>query len=540
MRKEKKEYVSPFPRAFPVSKKKREPEDLRRQATTRNQTRFDEGTLIWGTDDAFPLRLAKTVEDSPAATACLSTRADFIKGAGFSNPDLMKIKVNKAGQTLWSLHCEIVDMLVLFHGFSVNFKFNEIEQITNAYCIDFESLRFIKPDDDLNPNITSVKYNPYFGTQEYQQKYSTTFPLYNPEKLREHIRQLGTQFPGQVYYYGKTKPTHRFYPHPDYWSAEKWMYVDSKIQEAHAENCDNGFFQSVEMAMIGDPNKWSDNPEYKQEYTDANGVKRMRSTKTVGQEFNEQMSQTFSGTSKMGTVFVRWFLNRDDATAAEIREFPNNTNADLFIALQDLTTKNITIATKIPGILANISEGVNLGSTGNEIQKAIELVQSSTSGDREMLMQFYNDTLLPNLDKSLNGKQIKDVVEIVNYNPVTVPIEVDDKFWEVLTQEEKRDFIRNNIPSIRLTDVTYELPGDNNTDEQSTSTETNDVLKNLTGRQLEGIQRIIRKFNKDQLTYEQAKAMLQSGFALTDEQIDIFLIKQEEGNEAPNTLVVSQ
>src|SRR5207244_3647623 len=99
--------------------------------------------------------------------------------------------------------------------------------------------RFVKPDDDLATNITTIKYNPYFGTLDYQKKYTKEYSLWDPENLEEQIAKKGTKFTGQVYYYGKVKPLYRFYPVPDYWSAKKWIYIDGKIQEAHAENLDN-------------------------------------------------------------------------------------------------------------------------------------------------------------------------------------------------------------------------------------------------------------------------------------------------------------
>jgi hypothetical protein len=56
----------------------------------------------------------------------------------------------------------------------------------------------------------------------------------------------------------------------------------------------------------------------------------------------------------------------------------------------------------------------------------------------------------------------------------------------------------------------------------------NDAFANLSGRQLQGIQRVVRKFNKGELTKEQAGQLLSSGFAMTPEQIDVWLIEESE------------
>lgn len=56
----------------------------------------------------------------------------------------------------------------------------------------------------------------------------------------------------------------------------------------------------------------------------------------------------------------------------------------------------------------------------------------------------------------------------------------------------------------------------------------NDTLTNLTGRQLQGVFRITRKFKQGDLTFEQAALMLSNGFGFDDEQIKIWLVNDEE------------
>lgn len=58
--------------------------------------------------------------------------------------------------------------------------------------------------------------------------------------------------------------------------------------------------------------------------------------------------------------------------------------------------------------------------------------------------------------------------------------------------------------------------------------QVNSTLTNLTGRQLEGVFRITRKFKKGELTKEQAAIMLKNGFAFNDEQIEVWLINDDE------------
>lgn len=523
-------HVSPHPQTFSFGKS---PQALKRQPTTASQKRFSEGTIIWGDDDAMPLRMANIIKDSPATSACLNTKAQFIKGSKFSNDQLMRLKINRTGQTLWDLHCYLADTLALFEGFSVDFRYNSNKKITNAFPIAFESCRFKKPENDLVDEFDCIVYNPYIGTDQYNTKYSKTYPLFNLENLGEQLHTYGPKFPGQVYYYSKTKPLYRFYSNPDYWSAKKWIEIDAKIQEFHAENLDNGFFQSVLMTVIGNPNELSTNPKYQETYTDENGVKRTRSTKTVGEEFNEMMSESFSGSKKAGNIMVQWALNQDQSQ--KIQAFPNNTNADLFIAIQNLATKNLTIATEVPAILANISEGVNLGSGGSEIQKSVELMQSRAVVWQNLLMQFYNETLLPNFEGAPAGVR----VEIVNFKPVSEEVVIDDKFWAVLTPEEQRAFVKKKFPEIQLIETTTSTQPAPGPDQQTQQKEAavNTHIKDLTGRQFDNYTRIIARYHKGKINYDQAFIMLKTGFAFTDYEIKLILNNEEEDVPAINSIL---
>ncbi len=507
---------------------------IKREVSTQSQINKQEETLIYGDGDNLPLRIAQLVNESPAASACVKTIAKYIKGSEFSNRDLMRLKIDRFGTTLWDLHTKLCDMLALFEGFAVNFKFDANGGITNSFILSFESVRLSKPDD--NGLITSAKYNPYFGVTEFKKEYTTCFPMWDKQEVLNQIEEYGTKFTGQIYYYGKTSPLYRFYPVPDYWSAKNWINIDGKIQEFHASNLEKGFFQTLIWNIIGDPSLPSTNPSHQSSYTDENGVQKTRSTKTVGEAFTEMMTSAFAGASKSGGGIGLWSQNAE--TATKFTAAPTNQNHDLFTALQDLTTKNITIATQVPGILANISEGVNLGSGGSEIQKAVELMQGGTKEKRNLLEQFYNEVLLPNL-----AEPVTETVEIVNYNPVTVPIVIEDKFWEAMDADERRDFIRKNVPGVTLKEAVIVAPvtpaplpdGTIPPTEAQPVQQTNGALKDLKISDLNKIQKIVARYNlylsdpenAKGVTYEQAKQML-APFGFTEEELNAWLVTPEE------------
>jgi hypothetical protein len=528
--------VSPSPRVFGA--KRSDPENLKREISTPAQRDGFEEIIIYGHDNALPLRIAHAVEESPAASSCIDTIAQFIKGSSFSDEELMELVIDSNGTTLWDFHCGLADSLALFWGFAVNFKFDRSGKITNSFQMSFESCRFQAPGEE-SPDISFIKHNPYYGTDLYKQEYTKAYPIFNAKEVANQINALPSDkkkdYPGQVYYYGKTSPLSRFYPKPRYWSAKEAILADHKLEEFHNEELENGFYQAVIFNCIGDPNAKSKNPKYMKEVYRSDGVTiDLVPDKTVGEEFNDMMSASFSGSNKAGTGMVFWSANAD--SAIKVEAFPSSVNGDRIIATQDSITKTITIATQVPSILANISEGVSLGSGGSEIQKAIELMQSRTVQWRKILENFYNKVLLPNLQKKTKGK-----VEIQNYNPVSNPIDMKkyDKVWEFLNEAEKVAFIKKNMPEIEIirteapatTAVTTEPEIDPVTGEEIAPVQPvkpNESLKNLNLTQIKRISKIVAQFNTGALSFEQAKQILLS-YGLTEgEELNAWLVSPEE------------
>jgi hypothetical protein len=525
--------VSPSPQLF-GGKKSSEPENLKREISTPAQRNWAEGTILYGEDDALPLRIAQAVEESPAAASCINTIAQFIKGSGFSEPDLQKFVIDQNGTTLWDFHCSLADSLALFWGFSVNFKYDKAGRIVNTFQLPFESCRFKEPGEK-SPYITHIKYNPYFGTLENKKEYTKEFSVFNPENVSKELSELNKehrdQYPGQVFYYGKTSPLSRFYPKPKYWSAKEAIQADHKLQEFVNEELENGFFQSVIINMIGDPDAPSPNPEHWTEETLSDGVtKKKKSTMTVGQAFNEWMGTNFSGSRKAGTALTMWSKNQD--ATAKVSGFPSTFASDQLIATRDSIIKIITIATEVPSILANISEGVSLGSGGSEIQKAIELMQSRTLEFRTVLENFYNNVMFPNMQKRPEAD-----AKIVNFNPITQPIEINKEVWEFLNEQEKVLFIKKNMPEIEIvrTATVVNPPAEGTTtpavDENGQPVpeppKPNEALKDLNLTQIGRIQKIVRRFNVGEITYDQAKQILMS-YGLTETDLAAWLVTTEE------------
>jgi hypothetical protein len=191
--------------------------------------------------------------------------------------------------------------------------------------------------------------------------------------------------------------------------------------------------------MKGDPNAPVNNP-------DAASTEK---PETQAQLFDEIVSNDFMGAERVGNMFVYWQTNPDEKP--EVLLFPTNNTGDQFITLDNQATKKITVAFKVPAILANINEGVSLGGDGNMIRVAVKLMQQRVKPGQRILTDAYERIL------KLLPKPYVQGISITPYNPYPELEVLDDKIWAEMSQQERRDWIEKNT-DIALIDVPPQAP----------------------------------------------------------------------------------
>jgi hypothetical protein len=396
------------------------------------------GILSWGKKNNLPQEIIQTIYDSPTASACMDTFIDFLEGDGITQEEIAKFKINKT-QTFDELHSQVAPDEGYCEGFAIEVKYGPTYEILSLKHLPFESTRLGVPDD--YGFVSKIHYNPLYGTCDYRNENDTIiYDVYNPdpETVKAQYEKGKEKYCGQVYYYATEKPLKRFYPEPFYYGGLKWFIIDNKIMTFHERNIDNNFLLSVLMKIIGDPDEAA-------ETDPVTGAV----TKTVGQLFNEQMHSELAGAENGGKVFVAWAKVKE--AFPELQAFPNSTNHDLFIALQQLVVDNISIATKVPPILANIQVAGKLGNS-QEIVNAIKLMYQRVNKKQRILERAYKELL----SKFMGAPDVSEL-SIRNLNPVSImPPEV----WASLTREEQRKFIENNY-DIELIPVQPLAPSQN-------------------------------------------------------------------------------
>lgn len=413
--------------------------NLFRQPIRQTNLTFEKYIPYFGGLDNFPLQWHQAISESPSATACVSTIQDFLEGFGFSDPQLEKLVVNYKGETFFQIHQKVCKDYGEFEGFALRVMYSGDGRISEILHLPFENVRLGKPDS--KGFIAKILYNPFFGTADYQQnKNSTEFDSYNPKNVKAQMLEQGEMYKGQVLFVGTTNALSRFYPMPEAHASIKWFKIEAGVSDYHEDNINNGFLQPFMLAMIGDPNAPINNPEG----SDTTEVK------TQGEAFDELIEENFMGAKRVGNMWVQWFSNKDEVPIAI--PMPSNNNGDLFVTVDNQATKKITIAFKVPAILANINEGVSLGGDGNMVRVAVKLMQQRVIKKQRVLTDTYQ-MLLKNFTTPYTQE-----ITIAPYNPYPELEVIDDKIWAEMSPEDRKSWIEKNTEIVLQDEVLPTAP----------------------------------------------------------------------------------
>ena len=243
---------------------------------------------------------------------------------------------------------------LLNEGFALNIKYTIEGKISEVFSVPFENVRLKQPDD--KGIISKVNVNPYYGTNIFQKRFTEEYDLFNPDRkvvlaqIAKAQSRKRTPTRGRFFTLLILSRFPRFYSIPSYYSAKHWLSIDGAIGEFHSNNLDAGFFQTVLLKMIGNP----DEPSTHQ--TIRNKTKTGILFPFV-QEGEVQYRNAAVHWERLKTkMMVLWEMAKD--MLPELQAFPSVTNEQFFTTLQDLTTRNILIAFGVPSVLANMGKTI--------------------------------------------------------------------------------------------------------------------------------------------------------------------------------------
>jgi hypothetical protein len=228
----------------------------------------------------------------------------------------------------------------------------------------------------------------------------------------------------------------------------------------------------------------------------------------------KQWNGKFAGAEKAGKVIMSF--NSDPTKAIQVTDLSATELDKQFVILNDTVQQEVFSGHGIttPSLFGVMTSGKLGESTqlkeGFEIFKNtyVEVKQSRFEDSINYLVKFMgvkHDYELKSVDPIGFNLSEAGLLQLAAGNPAV-------QKWLI-----EKAGIEIEVPEV--------IPGQPLPGEQAM---TNDSLKNLTGKQMQNIMRVIRKYGKGELTHPQALLMLKSGYGLSDIEAESFLSGGED------------
>lgn len=470
--------------------------------------------IKYGDDNAYPDYLTYLFNKSAKHGAIIGGKAFYIFGEGYENGEVI---VNRLGDTLNDISKKAILDIEIYGGFRFEIIWNAARKVQEIYHVDYTTIRvgknggyYFKECWDINNRDEEI-----------------FIPAFNPNN------PVGSQ----LYAYNEYRPKTRYYPLPKYVGANNWIETDIEISKYYLSAIRNGMTPSKMIQFFkGEP------------------------TEDKKREIERRMSQKFAGAENAG----KFLLVFNDANASKSVEVTDLSASDLdkhMIELnktcqQEVFSGHLVTSPMLFGIK---TEGQLGGNT--ELKTAYELFQSTYSTpkanafDKEItyVLSYSSkpakyelrptdpigwqvpDTLLekavtpddvreklglPVIEKAEDTQATKTLNAINGMSPL-----VANKVLEQLTPNEVRGLAA--LPPIVGGDTPVMPDGTPlaapTLDSDEPALPVNDHLKNLSAKQLQHINRVIRQYKQGKMTEVMAKTLLRTGLGLSDTEINDFL-----------------
>ena len=274
----------------------------------------------------------------------------------------------------------------------------------------------------------------------------------------------------QIFYFKTYVPSMTYYPVPDWSAGQRAMEIDIETKNFHMNLLRKGM----------SPSLWIN-------YN--NGIPGEEEQRILVRALEEQ----YGGTDNAGQAIVSF--NESKEQSPDIVQIQRNEYDNYYKDLGDDVTRNILSAHRVSSAeLFGIATAGKLGAA-DEITEHSEYF-------RKMVIQPYQNQILPIFNKMLSLKF--DRPTTLEVKPLSLFITGD--------VTENPAVVDKSEPSEEVADAAPIL---------------NDTLRKLSGREYQGLLRIIREYNKGKLTKEQAMQMLMVGYGLTEAETFTWLGNDE-------------
>ena len=474
------------------------------------QPKFEEkkgkGYVEFGKNNDYPNYLLDLYNESPKHGSIVKSKTGYIYGKGFEDNGVC----NSVGETWNEVMKKCIKDDELFRGYYMQVIWNRVKQIQEVYHIEFSKVRVSK---DLTKFYIK---NDWADFKEKMRVYDA-FNVNNP-------------YGSQIFYKKEYNPTSEIYPLPSYFQGLNYIESDIEVSRHLLGMAKQSFVGSTLINLNnGDP---------------INEEKRG--------EIERGLLKKFTGDSGKRVVIM---FNKSRDNAAEIVPLGTSTlTKEDFTNVNNLIQQEIFVAHQvISPVLHGISTSGSLGQR-NEIRDAYEIWNNTYVKERQQEFEYtftklrnlsgeqgeftiqpveplkfeFTETIVSqNLTKDeireLMGREpldssVKTQAQIISDNINALSPLVANKVLESMTPDEIRS-LAGLVPAPAFT-PNVSAPTSSQTE---VPMQSNDAIKNLSGRQYQNVMRIVRQFGNGKLNKQQATLMLKSGFGFTDDDVNTFL-----------------
>jgi len=429
------------------------------------------GYIEFGDRNDYPSYLLELYNKSAKHNAIVRGKVNYIIGNGWAAKDADPLaeafikKVNRFDESLNDLTRKVDIDIEIFGGAYLEVIWSEFGgQLTDICHIDYTKIRSNKDNTE------------FWYRQDWKERKGEPeiIPAFNTTNRKGK----------QILYIKEYRPGMQTYTLPGYMGALNYIESDIEVSKHVLGNAQTGFSASKLITL---PNGEPSNEEKG--------------------NIEKRFEKRFTGSD--GKKFILNFVN-DPSRKAIVEDLgASDLTKEDFGKVDTMIQQNIFAGHQITTpSLFGISEPGKLG-TRTEMRDGYEIFKNTYVNDKQQFLESIFNMLA----------RLKGATAEIKIQPVE-PISFEFS-EQTIAQFAPKEWILEKMGI----DPTKYAPVDGTVAPQEQS--INEHLKGMKGREWQNMQRIIREFSKGKITRDQATAMLKNGYALSDEDVNLWLGEDE-------------
>lgn len=427
---------------------------------------IDGGYIKYGENNDYPEYIVDLYNKSSKHSAIIKSKVHYITGNGWSGQPDAQSFIDKANrvESLDDLTRKVSLDIEIFGGAYLEIIWDLAGNLAEIWHCDYTKIR-------TNKDNTQFWYKEDWKDNKVKPEVIAGF---NPKQPKGK----------QILYVKEYRPNIGIYGLPSYFAALNYIESDIEVSKHILGNAQTGFSASKLITLPnGEPND-----EEKR-----NVDQRLRKTYS-GADGKKYMIAFVNDISRKPVVDD---LGTSDLTKEDFGKIDELIQTNIFSGHQVTT----------PSIMG-IAEAGKLG-TRTEMRDGYEIFKNTYVNAKQMHLESVFNMLA-------KYRGVESEIKIIPTEPIGIEFSE-----QTIVSVAPKEWVLEKIGI----DMTKYAPTEAAAPTQELS--VNEHIKGLKGREWQNMQRIIREFTKGKINREQATAMLKTGYALNDEEVNLWLGAEE-------------